>query len=175
LVLVVLVGGCAYKPGSFTGDGRAFPGKRMTVGCLDLSVARRRDAENVAVLEYDFANRCDHAATVDLKDATVTGVSRGARHFALEPYDPQHELASLQLDALTVGGEVIAYQTGEIRFPEICVDVASIAHVEPRRVTCLDVPLATPNAPLSAEPVPQATDTEAPPAPPITGSDPKPE
>ena len=30
--------GCAYKPGSFASGQKAFPGQRITMGCLDVAV-----------------------------------------------------------------------------------------------------------------------------------------
>src|SRR5947209_6860595 len=65
-VVFAVLADCAYKPGSFAYSDKAFTGQRVSVGCLDVSVERRIDIPIGAVLDYTFANRCDHALAIDL-------------------------------------------------------------------------------------------------------------
>ena len=74
-IAILVLGGCAYQPGSFAHVARDFHGQRATVGCLDVAVERRTDVAVGPVLAYQFANRCDHAATIDLGAAVVVGRS----------------------------------------------------------------------------------------------------
>src|SRR5688500_16991494 len=85
---ILLVGtmglaGCGYRSGSFAGPRGTFAGEHVTVGCLDLGVDRAQDAQAEGpVIAYEFGNRCDRAATVDLGALVVTG-----RHWLEERND----------------------------------------------------------------------------------------
>jgi hypothetical protein len=125
LLLCALVG-CTYKPGSFASSGSAFRGQRVSAGCLDIAVERRGDLAIGPVLDYQFANRCDHLTTVDLGAVTVIGRSAEGAEVRLRPYDPRSEIHPVALDARKVGGESLAYWAGRA-MPQVCVDVASLA------------------------------------------------
>lgn len=125
-VLSVALAGCAYRPGTFATVGSTFPGQRTTVGCLDIAVERRTDLTWGAVVGYSFANRCDRPAVVDLAHAVVVGRTVDGVEVDLAPYDPERELAALDLDGRTVGKEAIAYAS-EVALAEVCVDAASVA------------------------------------------------
>ena len=136
----VMVLGCAYHEGSFAYPEHAFAGQRTTIGCLDLSVDRRHDAEGVAVLVYDFGNRCDRAVTVDLAYATVTARTDAGDQIELKPFDPHGEIRPLKLEGHAAGGETIAYQT-DAHLAQVCVDLATIAHVEGQsKIVCASAP-----------------------------------
>jgi hypothetical protein len=125
-VLSVVLASCAYRPGSFAYLGSSFPGQRTTVGCLDISVERRPDLPTGAVVGYQFANRCDHPAVVDLAHVTVVGRTREGMQVDLAPFDPLGELAPLHIDGRTIGHEALAYLS-QPELAEVCVDAASVA------------------------------------------------
>ncbi len=133
----LILAACAYKPGSFSPplQPARFSGEQLTVGCLDVGVARRTDLGTAAVLEYSFGNRCDRPATVDLAWAQVIGRTSNGAEIALVPYDPGLELRPVALEARTVGSESISYQSAE-SLGQVCVDVASIAQAKPARWVC---------------------------------------
>ena len=108
---------CTYQPGSF----RYFSGKRVTLGCVDLAVARvtREDARGPTV-QYTFGNRCTERVGLDL--ATVRANSQGV---ALAPYDPRGELRPLSLVASWSGLERIEYRGVPPDAP-VCVDVGGV-------------------------------------------------
>jgi hypothetical protein len=127
-IAVACLAGCAYHPGSFTRYSEPFEGERVTAGCLDLGIARRRDLEPVeAVIAYQFGNRCTDPAIVDLANARVVGRTREGQEVALAPYDPKHAVRALELDGRWTGKEVLAYPS-EVALVQVCVDAASIAH-----------------------------------------------
>jgi hypothetical protein len=125
LVFLALVG-CTYKPGSFASSDVAFPGQRVSAGCLDIAVDRRSDLPVGPVIEYQFANRCDHLTTVDLGAVTVIGRGVDGSEMRMRPYDPRSEIQPVALDARKVGGETLAYWAGRA-MSQVCVDVASLA------------------------------------------------
>lgn len=130
--------GCAYQPGSFmhgSGPEAVFAGERVTVGCLDVAVARRLDHEAGAVLQYRFGNRCNRPVQVDLRSAAVIGRFADGKEVALAPYDPRFEMRPLRLDGRLSGGEAIAYPTPQ-PVTQICVDAATIAGAQPARWMC---------------------------------------
>ena len=130
----VLLAGCAYQASTFQSGEQRFEGRKTTVGCLDLAMARRADIEDRAVVAYAFGNRCEEPAIVDLASASVLG-RHGDKAVALTPFDPLHEIVPMELDGRGVGGEAIAY-TGEIP-QDICIDPGSIAHSGPSTWLCL--------------------------------------
>ena len=139
LLLVVLVFwlGCAsYAPDSFSYPARVFPGQRTTVGCIDLSVDRRTDMGDAAVLEYQFGNRCNDAAVVDLQHAHVIGRTLDGTEVQLWPYDPAFEVTVKTLPARKAGSEALAYPAKH-QLVQVCVDAASIIeHASGTRWLC---------------------------------------
>ncbi len=136
-VLSVALIGCAYRPGSFSSPRQGFLGQRTTVGCLDLAVERRPDLTGGGtVLAYEFGNRCDRAATVDLAQVTVVGRTYEGEQRRLFAFDPDQEIRPLQIDGRTAGREAIAYPDATSHFAEVCVDAASLAHETPARWLC---------------------------------------
>jgi hypothetical protein len=133
VLVVTLFAGCAYQPGSFTHRLLDFPGQRTTVGCLDLAIERRPDlSSGGTVLAYEFGNRCDHPATIDLANAHVIAQMEDGQRTEMHPWDPEDEIQSLQLDGRVSGAEALAYPANS-RIDQICVDAASVAHeAEPR-------------------------------------------
>lgn len=134
IVACALVG-CAYQPGSFAYEGRAFPGQRATVGCLDISVDRS-ELPIGPVIRYQFANRCDRAATIDLAAVAVVGRDARGAEVKLRPYDPRSELHPVALDGRSAGAESIAYPSASA-IPQICVDLATLVHDGPPQWRCL--------------------------------------
>ena len=136
LLPAVLFAGCiTYKPGAFASDGKVFVGERVTVGCLDLAIARRPDMQSMAVLEFAFGNRCDKPEPVDLAYAKVIGRTADGTERRLIPYDPHSQLMSLRLDGRTSGREALAY-AAEQPIVQICIDAASVAQRTPERWLC---------------------------------------
>jgi hypothetical protein len=140
------LGACAYGPGSFHYTTKTFPGQRVTLGCLDLSIDRRADlTDHAAVIEYDFGNRCREPAVVDLATVRVVGRTESGFEVALAPFDPKGEIGVLRIDGRLAGGEAIAYPSG-LPLAQVCVDIATIAHAAPARWVCLAEPAAAPIA-----------------------------
>ena len=133
----VLIAGCAYKPDSFHAPSHPFVGQHVSAGCLDLAIERRPDliARTGAVVAYEFGNRCDHAAVVDLVHVAVKGRTFDGQELDLRPWDPHHEMRALALDGRAIGNEAIAYKNKD-PIAEVCVDAASIAHATPERWLC---------------------------------------
>lgn len=134
-VLVLASCSKAYQPGSFAEGTADFSGEKMQVGCLDLAISRRPDMDQVAVLDYQFGNRCNHGTLVDLARVRVVGRALDGTERRLVPHDPRRELRPLKLDARTTGLEAIAYPA-ESPSAQVCVDVASIVHEQPARWLC---------------------------------------
>lgn len=143
-LVLLAVAGCAYKPGSFTHFRQEFPGQRTTVGCIDVAIERRPDlTSGGTVLAYEFGNRCDRPATIDLANAKVLAQTFGGQRMELHPYDPNDEIRSLRIDGRTAGAEAIAYPANE-RLAQVCVDAASIAGEFQSRWLCFSSNLPPP-------------------------------
>lgn len=153
VALVCALVGCAYQPGSFARAPHDFVGQRVTVGCLDIAVERRADltigTASRPVLGYQFGNRCDQPAVVDLGAVAVIGRSPEGAEVALRPYDPRHEIRPASLDGRSVGAEVLAYASDRTVF-EVCADAAALAHEAPPRWLCFVAPPAASSASASA-------------------------
>jgi hypothetical protein len=126
---------CAYRPGSFVEGSAGFPGQRATVGCVDVAVERRADLPTGPVLGYHFANRCDHAAVIDLGALAVVGRTASGADLPLRPYDPRAELRPVALDGRNTGAEALAYAAGAA-VSQVCVDVATLGPRAPARWLC---------------------------------------
>lgn len=140
VALVCALVGCAYQPGSFAHAPHDFVGQRVTVGCLDVAVERRADASVGPVLGYQFGNRCDHPALIDLGAAPVVGRNPLGADVALRPYDPHREIHPVALDGRSVGAEALAYASDR-PILEVCADAAALAHEAPPRWLCFAAPV----------------------------------
>jgi hypothetical protein len=116
-----------------------FVGQRITVGCVDVAVERRADAAIGPVLGYQFGNRCDHPALIDLGAVAVIGRDPQGADVALRPYDPHREIRPAELDGRGVGTEALAYASDRL-LPEVCADAAALAHAVPPRWLCFAAP-----------------------------------
>ncbi len=139
LALGGVAAGCGYQQGTFRDRGGPFAGEHVTVGCLDVAVARHQDAAVVgSAIAYAFGNRCDRPARVDLGAIVVVGRTASGREVAMYPYDPQGELRPARLEARRIGREVIEYRAVE---PEpvvlACADIAPLAGEPGPRVVCV--------------------------------------
>jgi hypothetical protein len=149
-LLVLAAAGCAYKPGAFSHFRHDFAGQRTTLGCVDLAVDRRPDLiGGGTVIGYQFGNRCQHPAPIDLATARVVARTYDGTSLELSPYDPNGELRPLLIDAHAAGAEAIAYHASE-RLAEVCVDAASITKTGDAQWLCF----------ASNRPPPGAIDTE---------------
>jgi hypothetical protein len=134
-----------YKPGSFQILGEPFVGDTVTAGCLDLAVKVARDPVATGpVVQYQFGNRCDRVATIDLKRVPVTGRTAAGEEVAMVAYDPYGAMTALPLDARTAGRERIEYRiakdfTGDV--VSICVAIGELAEPGTSRLamTCHNV------------------------------------
>jgi hypothetical protein len=135
IALACALAGCAYQPGSFRHAAHDFTGQRATVGCLDIAIERRADASIGPVLDFQFANRCDHAAMVDLGAVAVVGRAADGGEVALRPFDPRAELHPAALDGRSVGTEALAYPSARA-VPQICADAAALVHASPPHWLC---------------------------------------
>jgi hypothetical protein len=131
------LGGCAYQPDSFSYVRQPFNGVFVSVDCLDLAIAKRKNSTEGNVLEYQFGNRCDEPAVVDLAFARVYGTTTDGSSMDLYAFDPFHELKALRLDARSVGREAIDYPS-QGTIDHVCIDAASIAHTYPPRWVCFN-------------------------------------
>lgn len=140
VVVPLALGGCAtYQPGSFSSRTVPFEGERTTVGCLDIAVARRSEPFVANIIQYQFANRCDRPALVDLGAVAVVGRTAQGAEVSLEPYDPDAEIKPFTLDARLVGQEALAYESSK-PLTQICVDMASIGRATPAQWHCFATP-----------------------------------
>jgi len=132
------LGGCAYQPDSFAHAHQPFDGVQLTIDCLDLSVGRGTYPSATSnVVAYWFGNRCDTPVVVDLASARVVGMATDGSAIDLQAFDPLRELRLLRLDARAVGHESIDYPSA-LALSSVCVDAATIAHVQPTRWVCVD-------------------------------------
>jgi hypothetical protein len=152
VVLACTIAGCGYTPGSFShgyGPLAPFDGERVTLGCLDLALARRADLAGDAVLQYRFGNRCNRPIEVDLQRVAVVARFGDGREVALSPHDPSSELRAARLAGRHAGREAIAYPTREPT-AQVCVDAASIVRAEPAHWLCFAEPTELPITALEA-------------------------
>jgi len=133
---------CAYHGGSFATYDHAFLGARATFGCVDASVARRRDIADRPVIAYEFGNRCDGPVVIDLARVEAYGRDTNGDKVALRAYDPDRELAAGLLDGRSSGDETISYAAdGDPTLDSICVDPsAAFGGAEPRWSCFASVP-----------------------------------
>lgn len=134
LVGSLVVAGCAYQPDTFSYAREPFKGVYLSVQCLDLAISHRRESAH-DVIAYQFGNRCDQPALVDLAAAHVTGDTGDGDVIDLYAFDPMREVRALLLDARAVGREAIEYPSGT-PLQNVCVDAASVAHVTPPSWIC---------------------------------------
>lgn len=136
LALVAIVGGCAsYDPGSFSYPSRRFPGERVSVGCLDISVDRRADFDGKVVLDYQFGNRCNEPVLIDLLRVPVTGRTVDGDEITLTPFDPNFEMIAMKIDARKAGGEAIAYPTTQ-PLVQVCANAGALGEPKETRWLC---------------------------------------
>ena len=123
--------GCSYRAGSFSALGHDFAGQRVSLGCIDLAVARRPDGPLGAVLAYDIGNRCDTPVWLDLASPPVIGQVDNA-DIDLVAYDPRAELRRLPLDGRALATETIEYRARvAVPFDDVCVDAGRIVGAGP--------------------------------------------
>jgi hypothetical protein len=142
LALVFITAGCGYRAGSFVGSRGPFVGFASTVGCLDIAVSREADSDVGPVLAFDFGNRCSQPIVVDFEHARVEAVTADGRRIALDAYDPDGDIVEHTIDAQLPGHEAIAYASTE-PVPQLCIYVATIAHVAGTDWRCLVRPAVT--------------------------------
>ena len=154
VIVCAVASGCAYKAGSFSHSQTYFAGQRASVGCLDLAVERRPDLpEGGTVLGYSVGNRCDRAATIDLRAVRVEGRTFDGQSAVLIPFDPRGEIRPLLLDGKRAGTEALAYHA-EAPLAEVCVDVASLARSGAPQWMCFASRFAPPAREAVAEVAP---------------------
>jgi hypothetical protein len=143
---------CAtYRASSFEMSGEPFVGERTTTRCLDLAVDVARDAVATGpVVQYQFGNRCDRSASIDLTAVRVTGRTAAGEEVAMVAYDPYNQIRPLPLDARAFGRERIEYRTsrdfsGDV--VHVCVALGAIAGdrepLAPLHTTCKAIAPAT--------------------------------
>ncbi len=127
-LLAVGLAGCFYGPSSYHTTLAPFPGKRVELACLDLSVTLTDDDRAPSpIVEYNFGNRCTHATVVDLVSVRAVGRYDDGRTAELMPRDPKHELAVLPIDGWWHGHEEIAYASADGSVPNVvCLEVGRI-------------------------------------------------
>jgi hypothetical protein len=127
--ILVGVAACstAYQAGSFRGY-RSFEGERVTLGCVDLAIARAPSEHGGApVIRYSFGNGCNHRVTVDLATVRATGKDSAGHEFPLVAHDPRHELRAEPLPARYSTVEYIEYAGDSQPYATVCVDAGGIA------------------------------------------------
>lgn len=131
ICLLVATAGCSYRAGSFAALGHDFAGQRLSLGCIDLAVARRPDGPLGAILAYDVGNRCDTPVWLDLASLPVVGHTDNAA-IELAAYDPRGELRRLPIDGRALASETIEYRALlAVPFEDICLDAGRIVGAAP--------------------------------------------
>ena len=127
LAIIVCVAGCAYQPGSFADYHARFPGRGVTVGCVDAAIAATR-SEHGTLLRFSFGNRCDRATTIDLVSVRLTARAGDGRVIQLAPFDPRSEIVRTPIDARSWGREWIEYRPLDetTSIVEVCADLSRI-------------------------------------------------
>lgn len=133
----VVLAGCAYQPDSFSYVREPFRGYYLSVDCLDIAIDHRPRGKDSDVLAYEFGNRCDEPAVVDLAAARVYGKTSDGTELTLFAFDPLREIRTMRIDARAYGREAIEYPSGR-QLASVCVDAASIAHASPPRWVCFN-------------------------------------
>ena len=129
-LVTALAAGCAYQAGSFSHAPHTPASKRVSVGCLDLSIERRNNLpDGGAVIDYAFGNRCDGPAVVDLASARVEARTRSGRNLPLTAFDPAGEIRPVEIDGRRTGREALAYHSAGEELVEVCVEATSIVRV----------------------------------------------
>lgn len=133
---MLVASSCSYHAGSFADSSGPFPGPRLALPCLDLSVALVHSAPAAGpVIQYSFGNRCRRAVTVDLAAARVTARAASGEVVTLRPYDPRREIRALPLDGLLSGREQISYVAPQMTSAiSICIDATSVDSSGPVRL-----------------------------------------
>ncbi len=132
----LIVGACAYQADSFTYAEQRFRGQHVTIDCLDLAIERRPVAvRGRVVLAYEFGNRCDQPAVVDLSSVRIVGRATDGATIELAAYDPRRQIRPARLDGRSVGREAIAYSSTVV-VRDVCLDAAAIAHASPSQWIC---------------------------------------
>jgi hypothetical protein len=125
LAIVVTASACLirqYQPGEFVDP--------VALGCLDVAAhAVRRTEQSGPIVVWELGNRCDHAVEVDLGAATVVAGDPLGHTVATAPYDPEHEIRVLRLDARHYGREWIEYRPSSAmaRVAWLDVDVGAVS------------------------------------------------
>jgi hypothetical protein len=136
-VVACALAACAYKPGSYAYMKQTFPGQRVALSCLDVSMIRRADTPDGVVIEYHFGNRCEHPSPVVIP-VVATGRTPGGQEREVFAYDPNGEIRPLTLDGRSYGNETIEYRPDDdYGTVELCIDVAAIARETPAKKVCL--------------------------------------
>lgn len=126
-LVTLLLAGCAYDAGSFRSPLAPFSGTPITIGCLDLTVARGSDSfTRGALVEVSFGNRCDHRITLDLTSLNAT--AHGVR---LTVWDPRRELEVAALPARMSGTETFEYREAAPD-EQVCIDIGGVNREAPR-------------------------------------------
>jgi hypothetical protein len=154
-IAALAVAGCAhYAARSFVAaDGTRFAGDTLTLGCLDVGIAVTADVlAHGPVIDYRFANRCDHPAIVDLASIRAVGRAADGGALALVAFDPHHELRPLALDSGGEGHELIEYDGRDVRLELPDRDCALMRAAEADLAALLHQPVppatACPSAPV---------------------------
>lgn len=127
-VAVLLLSGCwIYAPDSFSAGGDPFPGKRVVLDCLDVSVSLAEDRRATEpVIAYTFGNHCSHSTIVDLAHVRVIAKYADGTRIPLSAHDPKQEIEPLPIDGWWHGAEEIAYEIASGRPAAICAEVGHI-------------------------------------------------
>lgn len=128
LAAIVVPAGCSYRAGSFADRAGTFPGPRVALPCLDLTVSLVDSAPGAGrVIQYSFGNRCEKSITVNLAAARVTARTTSGKVTDLRPFDPRREIKPLPLDGMLSGREQILYLgPQDVAAASICVDVSLV-------------------------------------------------
>ena len=134
---VIAVGACVPPLEGYSGEYHA---RGVALECVDIVVTSSIDnwLPEGPVVAYQFGNRCEHRARVDLGAVRVIATAADGTSTQLSPIDPKSELRAAWLPAYADGSERIAYFAN--RAPaRLCVDVSAVArsnaHPTP---TCFD-------------------------------------
>ena len=128
--LLALAACHGYRAGSFRGPRGPFPGEPVTLGCLDVAVARSHDAgAQGPAVELAFGNRCRRPVTVDLTRMSARGRDAAGQDVRLVAYESGRRdpaAAARRPPGRTRGHRAVATGGADAPLTQVCVDVGGI-------------------------------------------------
>jgi hypothetical protein len=119
LLSVLLVGGCAYVPGSLAQRREVYDVR--TVGCLEIAVRPLRDP----VIAFTVGNACRFPVGVEFRNLAVRAWTDAGTELHPAVSDPRHELFQAVVDGHDTATAALDFPTPWAT-PRFCVDVGRL-------------------------------------------------